>query len=131
MYRPLPLILTVGLICGSTASAMPVAPLPSTQASLTIPVGSGCGLGVRRGTFYDCPPYRAYSGHYEYDPYDRGYSRGYYRGYRRGYDRGYATGRYNTYPYGGYYGGPVELVEYCQLGSYVSCRYGRCWRVCY
>lgn len=129
MIRPLPLILVLGVLGGSTASAMPVAPLASIQASLTIQVGSGCGLGVRRGTFYDCPPYRAYRG-YNYDPYDHGYSRGYARGYRRGFYRGYSTGRYDVYPYGGYYGG-VELVEVCRYGSYLSCRYGRCWRVCY
>jgi hypothetical protein len=83
MNRPLPLILALGVLGGSTASAMPVAPLASTQPSLTIQSGSGCGLGVRRGTFYDCPPYRAYRG-YDYDPYDRGYARGYRRGFYRG-----------------------------------------------
>lgn len=98
MYKPLPLILVVVALGGSSASAMPVAPLASTQSTLTIQVGSGCGLGVHRGAFYDCPPYCAYRG-YDYDPYDGGYARGYSRGYRRGFHRGYSTGRYDAYPY--------------------------------
>jgi hypothetical protein len=39
----------VSLFCVAATSAMPLALLDQTQASLTIPVAGGCGLGFHRG----------------------------------------------------------------------------------
>jgi hypothetical protein len=129
MTKLLTLISALGVFVASAAYAMPVAPLSEPQGSLTIQVGYGCGLGVRRGPLYDCAP--VYGG---YDPYYHTYVRGYYRGYRRGYRRGYYAGRYDAYyPYVRHLPGDVVYVDrgFCGFGSYLSCSYGTCWRFCY
>jgi hypothetical protein len=60
-------------------------PFHSTRIGLTIPVASGCGIGVHRGPFDGCNV--IYGGHYR--AHSRAYSRGYHDGYREGYDDGY------------------------------------------
>ena len=127
MNKLLPLIFALSVFGGSAAYAMPVAPLSQPQATLTIQVGGGCGLGVHRGPLGRCVPVYVYRG---YDPYYRGYVRGYYRGYRRGY---YEGSRNAYYPYVRHLPGDVVYVDkgVCGFGSYLSCSYGTCWRFCY
>lgn len=116
MRKLLPLIFALGLLGGSAAYAMPVAPLgPTTQGSLTIQVGYGCGLGVYRGLFYGCTPVYVYGGNY-------GNS---YRGYR--------NARYHG-PYVRFHDNGGVVVSdrgICGFGSYLSCSHGTCWQVCY
>lgn len=126
MNKLLPLIFALSVFGVSAAQAMPVVPLGSPQTTLTIQVGYGCGLGVHRGPLGECAPVYVYRG---YDPYYRGYVRGYYRGYRRG----YYEGRHDAYyPYVRYVPGDVIAVDrgVCGFGSYLSCSYGTCWRLC-
>ena len=135
MNKLLPLIFAF-VVTGSTAYAMPIAPLGSPQATLTIQVGYGygCGLGVHRGPLGACVPTYTYDRYNWYGPYRRAYVRGYYRGYRRGYYRGYYAGRYDAYyPYVRYPNDTgVVVVDkgVCGFGSYLSCSYGTCWRLC-
>ena len=119
------LVVIVGILWAPIAYAMPVVPLSSPQDALTIPVGYGCGLGVRRGPFLDCAPVYVFRGH---DPYYRAYVRGYHRGYRRG----YYEGRLDAYPYVSHLPGDVVYVDrgVCGFGSYLSCSHGICWRLC-
>lgn len=126
MNKLLSLVFMLGIFSAASAHAMPVAVIGSTQADLTIPVGSGCGIGVRRGPFDGCDP--VYGGYY--GEFDRGYQVGYYRGYRRGYFEGYNDAHY---PYVRYYdNGGVVLIDkgICGFGSYLSCSHGTCWRFC-
>jgi hypothetical protein len=115
-----------------TAAAAPIAPI-SPQFALTVPVGDGCGLGVRRGPFFDCAPVYVYGGYYH--GYRRPYVRSSYRGYRRGYSRGYRDAYYGYY--GGYpgaydqnHGYALENFVNCILGPSASacgCRWGLCY----
>jgi hypothetical protein len=125
MNRLLSLIFVLSVFGGSTAYAMPVAPLGPTQATLTIKVGSGCGLGVRRGPFNGCDPV-----------YDGNGNEGDYRAYRRGYYRSYRQDGYRAanYPYVSHVNDTgVVVVDkgVCDFGSYMSCNHGSCWRFCY
>ncbi len=110
---------------------MPVTALVPLQDGLTIRVGSGCGIGVHRGSFDGCAPiYGGYDGYDEpYLAYREGYHRGYHRGYYRGYHDAHYDGPYVRY----YYHGDVVVVDrgLCGFGSYLSCGYGTCWRYCY
>jgi hypothetical protein len=128
MNKLRPLIFALSVFGVSAAQAMPVVPLGPPQATLAIQIGYayGCGLGVHRGPLGGCVPVYVYRG---YDPYYRGYVRGYYRGYRRG----YYAGRHDAYyPYVRHFPGDVVYVDrgVCGFGSYLSCSYGTCWRVC-
>lgn len=118
------------------AAATPIAPI-SPKFALTVPVGDGCGLGVRRGSFFDCTPVYVYGGYYPgyHRRYVRSYYRGYNRGYRRGYYRGYRDayyGYYGGYP-GAYYqnnGFALENFADCIFGATSSacgCRWGLCY----
>ena len=127
MTKLLPLIFTLGLLNGSAAYAMPVAPLSQPQDSPTIQVGYGCGLGVYRGPLGDCVPVNVYR---DYGPYYRGYVRGYYRGYRRGYYEGTRDAYYPYVRYPNDSGVVVVDKGVCGFGSYLSCSYGTCWRLC-
>jgi hypothetical protein len=126
MTKLLPPIFALGLCTASTAYAMPVAPLRSPQATKTIQVGYGCGLGVNRGPLFNCAPVHVYGG---YNPYYRAYVHGYYRGYQQGY---YEGRRDAYYPYVHYVPGDVVIVNrgVCGFGSYMSCSYGTCWQRC-
>ena len=71
------------------------------QATLIIPVASGCGLGVHRGPYDGCYPIYGY-----YVGYDRGYRSNYYTGFV---SRGVCGGR----------------------GTHLACNvYGTCWVAC-
>ena len=55
----------VSLFCVAATSAMPLALLEQTQASLTIPVAGGCGLGFHRDPYGECRRNGYYGGaHY-------------------------------------------------------------------
>ncbi|MFY9880209.1 MAG: hypothetical protein WAK39_12510 [Pseudolabrys sp.] len=54
----------VNLFCVAATSAMPLALLEQTQASLTIPVAGGCGLGFHRGPYGECRRNGYYGGAY-------------------------------------------------------------------
>ena len=54
----------VSLFCVAATSAMPLALLDQTQASLTIPVAGGCGLGFHRGPYGECRRNGYYGGAY-------------------------------------------------------------------
>ena len=128
MKRLFGVLLAVGLCLGSTAFGMPLAPIRARQAVDVVQAEYGCGLGVRRGPLGACTPVYGYEG---YGPYFRGCARGYYRGYRRGYYDGH---RAAAYPYVGHYDADDVIVVdrgACELGSYLSCSYGTCWRFCY
>jgi hypothetical protein len=115
MHRLFSLVFVLGILCVPSAQAMPVAPLGSPQAGLTIPVGWGCGFGVYRGLFYGCTPVYVYGGN----------SRKCYRGY--------SSARYRG-PYVRFHdsGGVVEANRgLCGFGSYLTCSHGTCWRLCY
>jgi hypothetical protein len=111
-------ILTL-LSFGIGVAAAQTMPFRSTQVGLTIPVSSGCGIGVHRGPYGGCD--RVYGGYY----------RGHYRSYYRGYDDGYYDGFYD-----GYYRGPGRSLMVDQGACsghrmYRACNvYGRCWAVC-
>jgi hypothetical protein len=115
MNKLLPLIFALGILCVPSAQAMPVVPLGSPQAGLTIPVGWGWGFGVCRGLFYGCAPVYVYGGNYGKC----------YRGYRNAHYRGpYVRYHYND-------GVVVSDRGICGFGSYLSCSHGTCWRRCY
>jgi hypothetical protein len=54
----------VNLFCVAATSAMPLALLEQTQASLTIPVAGGCGLGFHRDPYGECRRNGYYGGAY-------------------------------------------------------------------
>jgi len=110
LHKLFSLVFVLGIPCVPSAQAMPVAPLGSPQAGLTIPVGWGYGFGVCRGLFGGCTPVYVYGKCY------RGYRNAHYRGpYVRFYDNG----------------GVVEANKgTCGLGSYLSCSHGTCWQLC-
>jgi hypothetical protein len=120
MHRLFSVVFAVGIAAISAAQAMPAARLVPPPPGLTVPVASGCGLGVRRGPYDGCTPiYHAHGA--------------YYRGYRRGYVRGYRDGYYDG-PYVHYSdnGGAIAVDRgFCGFGSYLSCSQGLCWRFCY
>ena len=126
MNKLLSLVVVAGMSIAAieAAQAIPVVRLEPPQAGLTIPVGSGCGLGVHRGPDDGCIPiYGVYRGHYGF----------YYRGYRRAYDHGYRDG-YDDGPYVRYSddGGIIAVDKgFCGFGSFLSCSHGLCWRFCY
>lgn len=108
MSKLLSFVVGISIVVVAAAQAMP---FHTAHPGLTIPVASGCGLGVHRGPFDGCNP--VYGGHY------RSYYRSYYRGYKDGYyhdsgrsllvDQGACSGR----------------------GIYRVCNdYGACWAVC-
>jgi hypothetical protein len=102
------------------AQAIPVVRFGPAQIGLTIPVASGCGMGVHRG----CTPiYGVYSGYYG----------GHYRGYRRGYHRDYRKSYYDGHYVRYHDNGGVIAVDkgFCGFGSYLACTHGLCWRFCY
>ena len=118
------IVIAFAVLVGSAALGAPVAPIRTAHLGHTVPVGYGCGLGVRRGPLGACTPVYMYGG---YDPYIRGYVRGYARGY-------YEGRRDAEYPYVRYYGtGDVVAVDrgFCGFASYLSCSHGTCWRFCY
>ncbi len=124
MSKLVSLVFVLVISCAVSAHAMPVAALAPVQTELTIPVVSGCGLGVRRGAFNGCDAVYVYVGYGGYRP-------DYYQGCRRGYYRGY---RHANYPYVRYNNvtGVVAVNKgVCRFGSYLSCVYGTCWRRCY
>ena len=88
MNKLLSIVVGISAFCVATAQAMPF----HAQATLIIPVASGCGLGVHRGPLDGCEPINGsyYFGHYP--GYYRAYYNGYYRGYRHGYSDGYYEG---------------------------------------
>ena len=92
MNMRLTLVFVLGIHCAPNANAMPIVAISPAQTRLTIPVSSGCGIGVHRGPFDGCDPVYVYDGYYW--AYSRGYRLGYYRGYRRGYYRGYYDADY-------------------------------------
>jgi hypothetical protein len=104
-YCLLPLAVCVVMSAAAT-QAMPVAPAAVPAAApvpvLSIPVASGCGLGVHRGPFDGCET--VYDGNYPgagHSPYNQ-----YYVGFGRG---GFCGGR----------------------GTHLVCnRFGQCWVVC-
>ena len=90
--------------CAATGAAFAEAiPLGSNAApDLSLPVASGCGLGVHRGPFDGCEPV--------------------YGGAHQGYDRGYRNNFYIGYDRGGVCGG---------RGTHLACNfYGICWVAC-
>jgi hypothetical protein len=119
-----------------TATAASIAPI-SSQFALIVPVGSGCGLGVRRGPFFDCTPVHVYGGSYSgyHRAHVRSYKRGYFRGYRSGYYRGYRDAYYgydSGFPETYYQnnGFALENLANCILGptsSVCGCRWGLCY----
>ena len=129
MKRLLSLFVISAVFIPAAGQAMPVASLAHVSTGLTIEVGSGCGLGVRRGPLDGCDPAYIYGG-YDSD-YDRGFRHGYHHGYRRGYYDGYHDA---YYPYVRYHGvGDVVVVgqPVCAFGSYLRCSHGTCWQICY
>ena len=99
--------------------AMPFAPRDPAQAGLTIPVSSGCGLGVRRGPYDGCTPV--------YDRYNSSYYNGYYNGYYEGYYAGYNDAYYGDYGRSGV----VESGPCWGRGTHRVCNgLGLCWRAC-
>ncbi|MFZ0055445.1 MAG: hypothetical protein WAL09_11645 [Pseudolabrys sp.] len=54
----------VSLFCVAATSAMPLALLEQTQASLTIPVAGSCGLGFHRDPYGECRRNGYYGGAY-------------------------------------------------------------------
>jgi hypothetical protein len=134
MNKLLSLVFVVGInLFGlAAAQAITVVPFGPPQVGLTIPVTSGCGIGVRRGPFDGCTPiYGVYGGYY--GGHYRGYYLGYHRGYRRGYYRGYRDAYYDG-PYVRYHddGGVIAVDKgFCGFGSYLACSHGSCWRFCY
>jgi hypothetical protein len=128
MAKYLSAVFIIAVLSATGALAMPLGALPTTQSELYVPVGSGCGIGVRRGPLGGCDPPYIYDGN---GAYERGYRHGYYRGYHRGYYEGYHDGNYPYVSDSGYsdvvnLGAPV-----CGFGSYLACSYGTCWRLCY
>jgi hypothetical protein len=95
-------LILVSLCMIVEAQAMPVAPNGlAPAAALSIPVASGCGLGVRRGPYDGCYPVY---GHYA----------GYFRGYRNA-----------------YYTGPVSRGVCGGRGTHLACNFfGICWVAC-
>jgi|PersoiStandDraft_1058852.scaffolds.fasta_scaffold05482_4 hypothetical protein len=91
-------------------------PFHSAQAGLTIPVSSGCGIGVHRGPDNGCNA--IYGGYYYRDHY-RAYYRGYYDGYHDGYYDG--SGSSLIVDHGACSGGRIYRV--CNV-------YGTCWAAC-
>ena len=73
-------VVTVLFLDPFAARAIPFYP---PQTSLIVPVGSGCGLGVRRGPFEACDPIY-------YAGYGSGYRTNYYTGFVT---RGVCNGR--------------------------------------
>lgn len=111
MNKLLPLIFALGTFLAASAHAMPIAPLSSTQARLTIQVGYGygCAVGIYRGFFGRCVPVYVYR-------------------------RGYCKRRHYDYPYVRYSGDTGVVMANkgaCAFGSYLSCGHGTCWRFCY
>jgi hypothetical protein len=124
MNKLLSLVFVLVISGTSSTYAIPVVALAAAQTGLTIQVGSGCGLGVRRGPFNGCDPVYVYGG----------YGLGYYQGYRRGHYRGYRDTYYDGSPYFRFDNGQdVIAVDkgFCGFGSYLSCSHGLCWRFCY
>ncbi len=100
---------------GVGATAEPGMPFHPMQAELIIPIGSGCGIGVRRGPFDGCNV--IYGGYYG------AYARGYFHGYRDGYRDGYYDGAV----------GPLIVDQGACSGGrmYRVCDvYGTCWASC-
>jgi hypothetical protein len=130
MNKLLSLVFVLVISCVSSAHAMPVVALASAQTELAVQVGSGCGLGVRRGPFNGCDPVYVYDGNGN-GAFHRAYWRGFYRGYRQGHYRGY---RHAKYPYvrrPNVTGVVIVDRGICGFGSYLVCAYGTCWRRCY
>ena len=100
---------------GVGVGAAQAMPFRSAQAGLTIPVASGCGIGVHRGPYDGCDA--IYSGYYRH--HHRAYSRGYYDGYQDGYYDG--SGGPRIVDQGACSGGRMYRV--CNV-------YGRCWVAC-
>lgn len=124
MNKVLSLVFALGIFCGTTAHAMPVALLGPAQTGL-IHVGYRCGVGVLGIPFGGCA--HVSGGYYS------GYYRRYDEGYRREYYRGYHHARHD-FPYvrlSGRDGVIVVDKGVCSFGSYLSCAYGGCWRLCY
>jgi hypothetical protein len=128
MNKFLSLVVAIVTSGVASANAMPVAALASPQTELTIPVGSGCGLGVRRGPGSD--PVYAYDGNGN-GAFHHAYWQGFYSGYRPDQYRGYRNANcpYVRYPNAA----GVVIVDkgVCGFGSYLVCAYGTCWRRCY
>ena len=104
---------------GVGVAAAQAMPFHSAQTGLTIPVASGCGIGVHRGPYDGCNV--IYDGHYR--AHYRAYSRGYYDGYREGYYDGYYDG----------FGGSLIVDQGACSGRrmYRVCGvYGICWAAC-
>jgi hypothetical protein len=92
-------VFSCGILVAVDAIAMPLAPVHLKPPA--IPVASGCGLGVHRGSFNGCYPiYPAYAG--------------YFSGYRNA-----------------YYVGPVSGGVCGGRGTHLACDYyGFCWVAC-
>ena len=90
-------------------------PFGAASAELTIPISSGCGIGLHRGPYGGCNV--IYGGGYRAQ--HHAYSHGYYDGYRDGYydgsggglmvDQGACSGRH--------------MYRVCNI-------YGTCWAAC-
>lgn len=94
------LFISISIVGGADADAMPLAPI-SEPVAVSIPVASGCGLGVRRGPHDGCHPVH-------------GYYAGHFRGYRNP-----------------YYEGPVTRGVCGGRGTHLACNYfGICWVAC-
>jgi hypothetical protein len=100
----------------AAAQAMP---FHSAQAGLTIPIASGCGIGVHRGPYAGCDA--IYGGHYR--RHYRAYNHGYYNGYYNGYQDGYYDGSSGTLI--------VDQGACSGFRMYRACNIiGRCWMAC-
>jgi len=113
MKTLLSLIFGISIVGFAAAQAMP---FHSAQAGLTIPVSSGCGIGVHRGPDNGCNA--IYGGYYYRDHYGA-YYRGYYDGYHDGYYDG--SGSSLIVDHGACSGGRIYRV--CNV-------YGTCWAAC-
>ena len=99
----------------SIAVAQPMS-LRGAPVELTIPISSGCGIGVHRGPYDECNVV-IYGGYY------RAHHHAYYRGYIDGYRDGY------------YYGsGSARMVNQGACSGRRMFRvcdvYARCWATC-
>jgi hypothetical protein len=90
-------------------------PFRVASVELTIPISSGCGIGVHRGPYGGCNV--IYGG--DYRAHYHAYSHGYYDGYRDGYYDG--SGRRRMVDQGACSG--RHMYRVCNI-------YGTCWAVC-
>ena len=120
-------VFVVGLVLTEvvTAQAMPIQRLVQPRETSITQVGYRCGAGVPLDTNINCTlVYRGYHQKYHWRHYE-GSRRSYYRGYHDA---------YQDFPYIRHSGrvAPIAVDKgSCGFGSYLSCAFGGCWRLCY